>query len=153
MILQEIILHTLFQSGITQVQDLERYIKDDVVRHGNRLNDLEKKLVNAYDEMTTTEAIDDDVLFANEDDEEESAFVMYASFRDVWFILLTTFLLDSQGTVYRRHWRRLSWLPRTWYCSRARSVQPHYPKAASQEQGQECEKGRRVRTDVRLVTL
>jgi transcriptional activator SPT7 len=47
---QEIILHTLFESGITKIQDLERYIKDDVVRHGSRLVDLEKKLVGAYRE-------------------------------------------------------------------------------------------------------
>jgi hypothetical protein len=46
--LQEIILHTLFESGTTKIQDLERYIKDDVVRYGSRLGDLEKKLVGAY---------------------------------------------------------------------------------------------------------
>ena len=52
------------------------------MRHGNRLNDLEKKIVNVYQELTSAEAIDDDTLFANEDDEEEeSAFVMYALLR------------------------------------------------------------------------
>ncbi|OAX33132.1 hypothetical protein K503DRAFT_794579 [Rhizopogon vinicolor AM-OR11-026] len=72
---EEIILHTLFESGITKIQDLERYIKDDVVRHGARLVDLEKKLVGAYREAV--EVLDDDALFAGEDDEEdESAFVM-----------------------------------------------------------------------------
>lgn len=30
--------------------DLERYIKDDVLRHGNRLAELEKKVANAYSE-------------------------------------------------------------------------------------------------------
>ncbi|KAG2073285.1 hypothetical protein BDR04DRAFT_1095186 [Suillus decipiens] len=74
---EEIILHTLFESGITRIQDLERYIKDDVVRHGSRLVDLEKKLVGAYREATQVEVVDDDALFAGEDDEEdESAFVM-----------------------------------------------------------------------------
>lgn len=48
--MQEIILHTLFESGTTKIQDLERYIKDDVVRYGSRLGDLEKKLVGAYRE-------------------------------------------------------------------------------------------------------
>jgi transcriptional activator SPT7 len=74
---EEIILHTLFESGVTRIQDLERYIKDDVVRHGSRLIDLEKKLVGAYREATQVEVLDDDALFAGEDDEEdESAFVM-----------------------------------------------------------------------------
>jgi hypothetical protein len=50
---QEIILHTLFESGITKIQDLERYIKDDVVRYGSRLVDLEKKLVGAYREAVS----------------------------------------------------------------------------------------------------
>ncbi|KAI0264096.1 hypothetical protein BC834DRAFT_883527 [Gloeopeniophorella convolvens] len=74
---EEIILHSLFESGVGHVQNLERYITDDIGRHGNRLNDLEKKIVNVYQEYTSAEAIDDDALFANEDDEEEeSAFVM-----------------------------------------------------------------------------
>lgn len=47
-IAQEIILHTLFESGTTRVYELERYIKDDVVRYGGRLAELEKKLANAY---------------------------------------------------------------------------------------------------------
>ena len=89
---QEIILHTLFESGITRIDDLERYIQDDVVKYGGRLTDLEKKLDNAYREavspplyrirstlirflQTTEEAIDDDALFGNED-EEDNAFVM-----------------------------------------------------------------------------
>ena len=48
---QEIILHTLFESGITHIRDLERYITDDVMRYGNRLIELEKKLANAYNEV------------------------------------------------------------------------------------------------------
>ncbi|KAG7445604.1 uncharacterized protein BT62DRAFT_920312 [Guyanagaster necrorhizus] len=47
---EEIILHTLFESGVTRVQDVERYISDDVGRYGSRLNGLEKKLVGAYRE-------------------------------------------------------------------------------------------------------
>lgn len=48
---EEIILHTLFESGVTRAPyDLERYIKEDVVRYGNRMNDLEKKLSHAYSE-------------------------------------------------------------------------------------------------------
>jgi hypothetical protein len=48
---QEIILHTLFESGITRVGDLEGYVLDDVVRHGGRLSELDKKLDNAYQEI------------------------------------------------------------------------------------------------------
>jgi len=40
----------LFESGTSKVQELERYISDDVERHGTRLVDLEKKLVSAYRE-------------------------------------------------------------------------------------------------------
>lgn len=47
---QEIVLHTLFESGVTRIHDLERYIKEDVVRYGSRMADLEKKLSNAYAE-------------------------------------------------------------------------------------------------------
>ena len=48
---QEIMLHTLFESGITRVEDLEQYIQDDVVRYGSRLSELGKKLDNAYQEI------------------------------------------------------------------------------------------------------
>lgn len=82
-------MHTLFESGTSRIQELERYINDDVIRHGNRLNDLEKKLSNAYQEFTSTEALDDDALFANEDDEEEeSAFVMYVPYFLIYEALL-----------------------------------------------------------------
>jgi hypothetical protein len=82
---------------------LEKYITDDVVRHGNRLNELEKKITNVYQEFTSTEAIDDDALFANEDDEEEeSAFVMYALYfppggcnADMWYA--------KKGPIHRGH--------------------------------------------------
>ncbi|EPQ55264.1 hypothetical protein GLOTRDRAFT_138865 [Gloeophyllum trabeum ATCC 11539] len=73
---EEIMLHTLFESGTTKIQDLERYIKDDVIRYGSRLGELEKKLVTAYTDAAD-EPLDDDALFAHEDDEnEDSAFVM-----------------------------------------------------------------------------
>jgi len=49
---QEIILHTLFESG-SKVQDLEKYIKDDVIRYGHRLTELEKKLEGAYREAVS----------------------------------------------------------------------------------------------------
>ncbi|KAI0325865.1 hypothetical protein GY45DRAFT_1374421 [Cubamyces sp. BRFM 1775] len=73
---EEIILHTLFESGITRINDLERYVKDDVVRYGGRLAELEKKLANAYREATAEEAWDDDALFRMEGEEEDGEFVM-----------------------------------------------------------------------------
>ncbi|KAI0301716.1 hypothetical protein B0F90DRAFT_1717263 [Multifurca ochricompacta] len=76
---EEIILHSLLESGASRIQGLERYITDDVIRHGNRLNELEKKITNVYQEFTSTEAIDE-ALFANEEEEEEeSAFVIAKS--------------------------------------------------------------------------
>ncbi|KZV96690.1 hypothetical protein EXIGLDRAFT_747488 [Exidia glandulosa HHB12029] len=53
---EEILLHTLFESGTTQVSDLERYITDDVIRYGTRLTELERKLENAYREVTAVAA-------------------------------------------------------------------------------------------------
>lgn len=50
---QEIVLHTLFESGVTRINELERYIKDDVVRYGGRLSELEKKLTSAYEEAVS----------------------------------------------------------------------------------------------------
>ncbi|KAG1897349.1 uncharacterized protein F5891DRAFT_982735 [Suillus fuscotomentosus] len=71
---EEIILHTLFESGIAKIQDLELYIKDDIIRHGSRLINLEKKLVGAY--RKAVELIDNGTLFAGEDYEgDNSAFV------------------------------------------------------------------------------
>ncbi|PCH35643.1 hypothetical protein WOLCODRAFT_107620 [Wolfiporia cocos MD-104 SS10] len=79
---EEIILHTLFESGTTRIYELERYIKDDVLRYGGRLADLEKKLASAYREATTEEAWDDDALFANADDEEEDGQFVMGNFAD-----------------------------------------------------------------------
>lgn len=69
---EQIILHALAEHGISEVQELERYIKDDVERYGSRLQDLERKLVHAYDEQTQAAAIEDDELF----DEDNEALVM-----------------------------------------------------------------------------
>lgn len=47
---------------------MERYIKDDVVRYGGRLSDLERKLGQVYQEHLEAEAgvVDDDELFADD---------------------------------------------------------------------------------------
>ncbi|OCH89427.1 hypothetical protein OBBRIDRAFT_819742 [Obba rivulosa] len=79
---EEIILHTLFESGTTQVYELERYIKDDVIRYGGRLAELEKKLASAYREATTEEAWDDEALFRIAEDEEEEGELVMGNFAD-----------------------------------------------------------------------
>ena len=71
MLLQEIILQVLFEGGVASVHDLERYVKDDVLRHGVRLNELEKKVLNAFSELTANDVLDDDALFAFSDGAEE----------------------------------------------------------------------------------
>ena len=62
-------MHTLFESGVTRIHELERYISDDVVRYGNRLTELEKKLTAAYEEAVCDRINDSDVnieLFADD---------------------------------------------------------------------------------------
>lgn len=78
---EEIILHTLFESGTSKIQDLERYISDDVVRHGSRLADLEKKLVTAYRDATAVEVVEDEGLF-DEEDEEDAGVLAIGDFAD-----------------------------------------------------------------------
>ncbi|KAJ3826944.1 SAGA complex protein [Lentinula raphanica] len=73
---EEIILHTLFESGISEIQDLERYVADDIERYGSRLTDLEKKLVGAYREVTSVEALEDEGLFDEEEEDETSALAL-----------------------------------------------------------------------------
>ncbi|KAJ7776048.1 hypothetical protein DFH07DRAFT_74082 [Mycena maculata] len=73
---EELILHTLFESGIARPQDLERYISDDVERYGARLGDLEKKLVGAYREVTAVDVLDDEGLFEDEEEGEGGALTM-----------------------------------------------------------------------------
>ncbi|KAK7472167.1 Transcriptional activator spt7 [Stygiomarasmius scandens] len=73
---EEIVLHTLFESGTAKVQDLERYIKDDVERYGGRLGELERKIIGAYREATAVETLEDEGLFEEEDEEEASALAL-----------------------------------------------------------------------------
>ncbi|KAF7783329.1 hypothetical protein Agabi119p4_2705 [Agaricus bisporus var. burnettii] len=70
---EEIVLHTLFESGTSKVQDLERYIRDDVERYSSRLNELEKKIVGAYRDTTAGETLEDEGLFEDEEEEETGA--------------------------------------------------------------------------------
>ncbi|KAH6897911.1 SAGA complex protein [Coprinopsis sp. MPI-PUGE-AT-0042] len=71
---EEIILHTLFESGVSKVHELERFISDDVERYGARLSEMEKKLVGVYRDVTAGhEVLEDEGLFEEEDEEEAGA--------------------------------------------------------------------------------
>ncbi|KAI3611684.1 saga complex protein [Moniliophthora roreri] len=79
---EEIILHTLFESGMSKVSDLERYVTDDVERYGSRLGDLEKKLVGTYREVTAVDTvIDEDGIFGEDSEEEDNA-LAFGGFAD-----------------------------------------------------------------------
>ncbi|KAF9524724.1 hypothetical protein CPB83DRAFT_860781 [Crepidotus variabilis] len=79
---EEIILHTLFESGTSKVQDLDRFISDDIERYGTRLGEVEKKLVSAYRETTAGELLEDEGLFEEESDGENGALAI-GEFADV----------------------------------------------------------------------
>ncbi|KAF4563057.1 Transcriptional activator spt7 [Pleurotus pulmonarius] len=82
MLPEEIILHTLFESGTSQVQDLERYISDDIERYGARITDLEKKLDGAFREVTAADQQEDEGLF--EEDEEDGGALVLGNFADAF---------------------------------------------------------------------
>ena len=107
-------MHTLFESGTTRIYELDRYIKDDVIRYGGRLAELEKKLANAYRDavsryvielrtvrschasQTTEEAWDDDALFQNANDEEEDGqFVMYVDWPVIIRVAILTLIVGA----------------------------------------------------------
>lgn len=60
---QEIVLHALFENGTLEVQEMERYIKDDVERYGNKISELERKLAQTYNDQVEPLTIEDDTLF------------------------------------------------------------------------------------------
>ncbi|TEB37911.1 hypothetical protein FA13DRAFT_1725533 [Coprinellus micaceus] len=76
---KEIILHTLFESGVSKVAELERFITDDVERYGTRLLELEKKLVNAYRETTAGDILEEEGLFDEDEEEEAGALTLYVA--------------------------------------------------------------------------
>lgn len=89
-------MHTLFESGSSKIQDLERYIFDDIERYGLRLGELEKKIVGAYRETVSCfqtistfafrlkvrilqaagEILEDEGLFEEEEEDETGALAM-----------------------------------------------------------------------------
>lgn len=75
---QEIVMHTLFESGVSKIQDLEGYIQDDIIRYGTRLEDLDRKMVIGYADVAAAFALglNDDVMFDEDEGEDDGAFVM-----------------------------------------------------------------------------
>ncbi|CAI2172242.1 14779_t:CDS:10 [Funneliformis geosporum] len=45
---EEIIKKTLYENGATSFKDLESYVRDDIVRYGSKLKEIQRRLVNAY---------------------------------------------------------------------------------------------------------
>lgn len=45
---EEMVLHTLYQNGTRDVNQLEQYARDDVERHGVKIAELAKKMQAAY---------------------------------------------------------------------------------------------------------
>ncbi|KAL9559044.1 hypothetical protein MBANPS3_000607 [Mucor bainieri] len=72
---EEILLHSLHENGVGQLEDLETYVMDDVEKYGHRLKDVSRRLENTYQELvagSTEEAVhDESELF--EDDEAFTA--------------------------------------------------------------------------------
>lgn len=48
---QELILHTLYENGGTDIAGLESYIRDDVERYGGKMSDLLRRLRSSYREQ------------------------------------------------------------------------------------------------------
>lgn len=53
---EEILLHTLHENGVNQLDDLEIYITEDIEHHGERLNGVIRKLEGAYRDVTNVNA-------------------------------------------------------------------------------------------------
>jgi cell division protein ZapA (FtsZ GTPase activity inhibitor) len=61
---EEIMLHALHENG--RNTDLEAHIRDDIEREGQRMAEMERKVKQAYEAVTTGPAIEDDMLLAND---------------------------------------------------------------------------------------
>ncbi|KAK4516715.1 Nucleolar GTP-binding protein 1 [Mucor velutinosus] len=68
---EEILLHSLHENGVSQLEDLETYVTDDVEKYGHRLKDVSRRLEGTYQELVagSTEASvhDESELFGDDD--------------------------------------------------------------------------------------
>ncbi|KAK9721801.1 Transcriptional activator spt7 [Basidiobolus ranarum] len=69
---EEIILHSLYENGIRSVDALEGYVRDDVFRYNNRLNDLHRRLDASYQDILTQNTDGDPTLDEHIFDSEDA---------------------------------------------------------------------------------
>ncbi|CEP17453.1 hypothetical protein [Parasitella parasitica] len=50
---EEILLHSLCENGVDQLEDLESYVTDDVEKYGHRLRDVRRRLESTYQDLVT----------------------------------------------------------------------------------------------------
>lgn len=61
---QEIVLHALHENGQVELPDLEAHLKDDIERDSAKISEMQRKVRQAYKEMTAAPVIEDDMLLA-----------------------------------------------------------------------------------------
>lgn len=67
----EILLHSLHENGVDQLEDLEAYVTDDVEKYGHRLKDVSRRLEGTYQDLvlgSTEETINDETNLFEDDD-------------------------------------------------------------------------------------
>ncbi|KAK6902974.1 hypothetical protein L486_06429 [Kwoniella mangroviensis CBS 10435] len=74
---EEIILHALHENGQIETQDLEAHMKDDIERESVKVGDMQRKIRQAFKEVTTAPVIEDDMMFA-----ENGEMLMDGNFAD-----------------------------------------------------------------------
>lgn len=68
---EEILLHSLHENGVDQLEDLETYVADDVEKYGHRLKDVGRRLEGTYQDLvigSTEETINDEANLFEDDD-------------------------------------------------------------------------------------
>jgi transcriptional activator SPT7 len=64
---EEIILHTLFENGTTELSQLDSYIRDDVEAYGAKLSDLSTRMQKAFMEsVELPRVVEDESVFRGE---------------------------------------------------------------------------------------
>ncbi|WWC61038.1 uncharacterized protein I303_103616 [Kwoniella dejecticola CBS 10117] len=62
---EEILLHALHENGQIETQHLEAHLKDDIEKENVKVTDMQRKIRQAFKEVTTAPVIEDDMMFAN----------------------------------------------------------------------------------------
>ncbi|WOO84408.1 Transcriptional activator spt7 [Vanrija pseudolonga] len=65
---EEMVLHALHENGQVELRDLEAHMKDDIQRDAAKIAETQRKVRQAYKEVTTGPVIEDDMLFAADGD-------------------------------------------------------------------------------------